>query len=175
MERRRNSQRDSVDFVDHLGDVFSQLKIKKSSPLSSKGSRRRHGGGRAARGRNSSTADDCTEIFYRLNIIFPAGLRSSRRVRARPALFLFTYANSTLSTFFLALFNRAPCSRSDESSTRCRRVLPERFLARYRCASISRKRGPASFRSLFLPLLPTHASARAFPPRESFPTTAATR
>lgn len=62
---------------DHLGDVFCQLKIKKSIPRPSKGSRkglRGHAGGcRGARG-PLSMADDCAEIFYRLHVIFRSGL-----------------------------------------------------------------------------------------------------
>lgn len=88
-EKGRGGGGTSSKFREGLGGIssttsatfFSQLKIKKSSPLSSKGSRRRLGGRREGvgggreegevGGRSCSTTDDCTEIFYRLNIIFP--------------------------------------------------------------------------------------------------------
>lgn len=69
-------------------------------------------------GRSCSTTDDCTEIFYRLNIIFPPGLLSPRRTRHCFFLHMLIPRSPRFSSPF-ALFNRAPCPRSDESSTRC--------------------------------------------------------
>lgn len=69
--RQLNSQERLADLAgDHLGDVFCQLKIKKSIPLGQVRDRGRDCEGAGDRG----AADDCAEIFYRLNIIFRSGL-----------------------------------------------------------------------------------------------------
>lgn len=56
---------------------------------------------RRARRARFSTADDCAEIFYRLNIIFRPGLQCDSRTYISVS---FTYINSTFPYFIFSIF-----------------------------------------------------------------------